>query len=817
MPDNAANTSSALITIPVSGMTCAACQARVQRALGKAPGVRNATVNLILNTATVTYDPSATTATELVERIRETGYGAALPSPTRGEVEEQEAEDRAHADEYASLKRKAIVSLAVGLIAMLLSMPVMMAWSERVPSSQADPFLHWVMMTVNAPLHAAFPILFTVSPQALTLALFVITSAVMLWAGRHFYTRAWAALRHRTANMNTLIALGTGAAYVYSLVATFAPELFLRNGLAPDVYYEAIVIIIALILVGNTLEARAKRQTSRALRTLIDLQPKTARILRGSSELDVPVADVHRGDVVVVRPGERMPVDGEVIAGESAVDEAMLTGESMPVAKHVASRVYGGTINRSGSLQIRATTLGADSALARIVKLMRDAQGTRAPIQNLADRISAIFVPTVIGIAIVTFIVWYLLTPVAPLVRAFAVSVTVLIIACPCAMGLAVPTAVMVATGKGAELGVLIKGGEALERAQSIDTVVLDKTGTVTEGAPAVVELERVSRADVPDEITLLRLTASVERFSEHPLAEAIVAYAKRTIADYSEIRGFETEAGKGARAEVRLGERYVDVIVGNEAMLTSHGIDAVPLRDVASSFAASAKTPVYVAVAGRVAAVLAIADPIRPTSAVAVAALRSLGLEVVLLTGDAKRTAEAIAHEAGIDRVVAEVLPDEKVAEVRRLQDHGAVVAMVGDGINDAPALAQADVGIAIGGGADVAIEASDVTLMRGDLRGVVDAIGLSRRTMRAMRENLFWAFVYNVVGIPIAAGALYPVFGLLLSPILASAAMAMSSVSVVSNSLRLRRFQGARIAAVPARRVLDVNEQQALTGVAR
>ena len=781
---------SSLVTIPVTGMTCAACQARVQRALEKAPGVRDANVNLLLNTATVVFDAMSTTPEQLVERIRSTGYGAEVPLPTRSEIDEQAERDRAHGREYVELQRKAVVSLVAGVVAMVLSMPVMMAWADVAPSSQADPFLHWIMMAVNTPLRAAMPFLFSMSPRALTFALFAMTTAIMLWAGRHFYTRAWSALRHRTANMNTLIALGTGSAYLYSLVATFAPQLFLRNGLAPDVYYEAIVFIIALILVGNTLEARAKRETSTALRALVDLQPKTARVLRGTDELDLPIEAVHRGDVVIVRPGERISVDGVVVGGDSAVDESMLTGESMPLHKTTDDHVYGGTINRSGSLQVRATTLGADSALARIVKLMREAQGTRAPIQNLADRISGIFVPTVIAIAVVTFIAWYVLEPTAPLVHAFVASVTVLIIACPCAMGLAVPTAVMVATGKGAELGVLIKGGEALERAQSIDTVVLDKTGTVTQGKPSVVELVARGASHV-DERTLLQLAASVERFSEHPLAEAVVAHAKRSGVGYADVRAFESVAGKGARADVRSGDRYVDVVIGNEAMLALHDIDAEPLREIASSFASRGETPVHVAVGGVAVGTLAIADPIKPTSADAVRSLHSLGLDVVLVTGDSLRTAEAIAREAGIERVVAEVLPEEKVQEVKRLQRDGRTVAMVGDGINDAPALAQADLGLAIGGGADVAIEASDVTLMRGDLRGVVDAIALSRRTMRTMRENLFWAFVYNVIGIPVAAGALYPFFGLLLSPILASAAMAMSSVSVVSNSLRLRRFR--------------------------
>jgi Cu+-exporting ATPase len=560
---------------------------------------------------------------------------------------------------------------------------------------------------------------------------------------------------------------------------------------APDVYYEAVIIIIALILTGNAFEARAKRRTSAALRALVELQPKTARVVRGGTETDVPVESVERGDVVVVRPGERVPVDGEVVSGESAVDESMLTGESLPVSKSAGDRVVGGTINRTGAFRYRATTLGEDSVLARIVRLMRDAQGSRAPIQRLADRISGIFVPIVLSIAIATFVAWFVAADEAPAVRAFAAAVAVLIIACPCAMGLAVPTAVMVATGKGAELGVLIKGGEALQRAGDVGTVVLDKTGTVTEGRPTVTDV--VLATDAPavarGEEAMLRLVASVESSSEHPLADAIVRRARDLGLAISAPASFESVAGKGASGVVD----GVAVAVGNPALMAGRGIDVAPLRAAADRLAGEGKTPVFVAANGRLAGLLAVADPIRETSREAITRMRALGLDVVMLTGDDRRTAEAIARAAGIERVVAGVLPEGKVAEVRRLQAEGKVVAMVGDGINDAPALAQADVGMAIGTGTDIAAEAGDVVLVRGDLRGAAQAIELSRRTMRTMKQNLFWAFVYNVVGIPIAAGILYPATGLLLSPILASAAMALSSVSVVTNSLRLRR---ARIA---------------------
>ncbi|MDQ8165677.1 MAG: copper-translocating P-type ATPase, partial [Gemmatimonadota bacterium] len=635
---------------------------------------------------------------------------------------------------------------------------------------------------------AVAPWLYTIPTAAMAWTLLFVTLGVMLWAGRHFYTGAWAALRHRSADMNTLIAIGTGAAFFYSVVATVAPDLFVSRGVSPDVYYEAVILIIALILTGNALEARAKKQTASALRALVDLQPKTARIVRDGVEVDLPVEQVVAGDTVMVRPGERVPVDGQVTSGSTAIDESMLTGESLPVAKAVGDRVIGGTINRTGAFQYTATTLGADSMLAQIVKLMRDAQGSRAPIQRLADQISGVFVPVVIGIAIVTFGVWYLAADAAPAARAFTAAVAVLIIACPCAMGLAVPTAVMVATGKGASLGVLIKGGEALQRAGDIQTIVLDKTGTVTEGRPTLTDVV-LAPGSARSSRELVSLVASLETRSEHPVADAIVRYAKDQDFALSTPEGFDSVTGRGVLGVVTGSA----VAVGNAALMDDYAIDVAPMQETVERLAADGKTPMFVAVDGALAGVVAVADPIKETSRAAISRLRAMGLEVVMLTGDNAHTAAAIARQAGIDRVVAGVLPDGKVAEIKRIQGEGKVVAMIGDGINDAPALAQADVGMAIGTGTDVAAEAADIVLMRGDLSSAAQAVELSRRTMRTMKQNLFWAFIYNVVGIPIAAGALYPAFGLLLSPILASAAMAFSSVSVVGNSLRLRH---ARIA---------------------
>ena len=741
----------ATVTLPVGGMTCASCQASVQRALAKEPGVLDASVNLMTESAAVTFDPAVTTPGALVDAIQRTGYDARLPVIDEDALADEVARDRAQAHEYEALRRKALVSGIIGVVAMAASMTLM---------------------------DGSHP------PRALAWTLLAVTAFVMVWAGRQFYVRGWAGLRRRSPDMNTLIAIGTGAAFLYSAVATVSPNLLTRHDVTPEVYYEAVIIIIALILAGRALESRAKRTTASALRTLAGLQPKSARVERAGRDLDVAIEQVRHGDIVLVRPGERIPVDGEIVSGESAVDESMVTGESMPVTKSAGDRVTGATINRTGAFRYRATTLGADSVLARIVRVMRDAQASRAPIQELADRISAVFVPTVLAIAALTFVIWLLVAGQDALAQALAAAVSVLIIACPCAMGLAVPTAVMVATGRGAQLGTLIKGGEALQRAGDVTLVAFDKTGTVTEGHPTVTDVIVNRAGPMPDENALLGLAASLESVSEHPLADAVVRHAKAHGIAVEQPDRFTALPGRGVRAA----SRGHEIAIGNESLMRESGVDIEPLRAELDRVTQDGKTPVLLAVDGVVAALLAIADPLRPTTAETVRALRERGLEVALITGDHARTAHAIARAAGIDRVVAEASPEAKVAEITRLRESGHVVAMVGDGINDAPALASADVGIAIGTGTDIAIEAADIALMRGDPRSVVDAIDLSRRTMRTMRQNLFWAFVYNVIGIPVAAGVLYPAFGVLLNPVIASAAMAFSSVSVVANSLRLR-----------------------------
>jgi Cu+-exporting ATPase len=770
---------SSKLNIPVSGMTCAACQARVQRVLEKTPGVEEAAVSLMTNTATVRFDPGVVDANALVERIRGTGYGAELPIDDRGAVAEQQAQDESRIEELRDLRLKAIVSLLAGALAMAVSMPLMAANAHHGLQS-GDPVMRWTMQWLDPALRTVFPWLYGIPVTALSYGLLVMTAVIMVWAGGRFYARAWKALLHRSADMNTLIAIGTGAAFLFSAFATVAPGVFIARGIAPDVYYEAVIIIIAFILGGNALEARAKAGTSSAIRKLIDLRPTTARVRRGGVDSDVALDAVREGDEIVVRPGERLPVDGAVLSGSSAIDESMLTGEPLPVAKSVGDRVIGGTINRTGAFTYRATTLGSDSVLAQIVRLMRDAQGSRAPIQRLADRVSAVFVPTIIAISIVTFAVWFVAADTAPLLRAFTAAVSVLIIACPCAMGLAVPTAVMVATGRGAQLGVLIKGGESLERAGSADTVVLDKTGTITEGRPSVVSIE--ARAPWTYD-SLLSIAASIESASEHPLASAIVESARARGGTITRPESFSAVTGKGATGTVE-GRA---IAIGNGALMADWGIDVSTLGTWAVERASHAETIVYVNVDGELAGAIAVADAVRPSSTASVERLRKLGLDLVLLTGDVASTARAVAREVGIDRVIAGVLPAGKLDAIRGLQEQGHVVVMVGDGINDAPALSRADVGVAMGSGTDIAIEAGDIALLRPDLGGVADAIALSRRTMRIMRQNLFWAFIYNVVGVPIAAGVLYPAFGLLLSPILASAAMALSSVSVVTNSLRL------------------------------
>jgi Cu+-exporting ATPase len=771
------------ITIPVGGMTCAACQAHVEKALTRQPGVESATVNLMMGNAAIVFDPAVIKPEALVHAVRETGYEASLPAAREDVVAEQDERDRAQDAEYRALRLKAIVSGVAGVFAMVASMPLMGGGPHAAHGVAADPLMEWAMGWLTPITRAVVPGLYQVDAAVLGWTLLALTVFTMGWAGRQFYTRAWANLRHGTSDMNTLIAVGTGAAFLYSVVATVAPRVFTSRGVAADVYYEAVILILAFVLAGRTFESRAKRRTASALRALAALQPREARVIRGGVEADVPVADVREGDTIVVRPGERLPVDGVVVDGSSAVDESMLTGEPMPVAKVAGARVAGGTVNRTGAFRYRATTLGEASVLARIVRLMRDAQSTRAPIQALADRISGVFVPVVIAIALVTFLAWWALSDAAPLVRGFAAAVTVLIIACPCAMGLAVPTAVMVATGRAAALGVLVKGGEALQRAGEVTTVVLDKTGTVTLGRPAVTDVVQPPAAPIPLD-SMLAMAASVEALSEHPLASAIVADARTRALTWPSATGFESMTGQGARALVdgRL------VHVGSATLMRAIGIDISLLDADARRLQSQARTLAYVAVGDALAGVIAIADPVRDEARTAIAELRALGMDVVLLTGDQADTANAVARQVGIDRVVAGVPPEGKVDEVARLQSGGAIVAMVGDGINDAPALARADVGIAIGTGTDAAIEAADIALMRGELGGVADAIRLARATMKTMKQNLFWAFAYNVIGIPVAAGALYPAFGILLSPILASAAMAFSSVSVVTNSLRLR-----------------------------
>ncbi|HEX8127812.1 MAG TPA: heavy metal translocating P-type ATPase [Pyrinomonadaceae bacterium] len=751
------------VDLSLTGMTCNACARRIERRLNNAEGVRSANVNFATARATVEYDPRATATARLIGTVEEIGYGASDAEEEGAAEREQEAE-RA---EQKQLRRRF-------LVAAVLSAPVLLvAMSHGRIALFNVAWINWAQLILTLP--------------------------VVFYSGWPFYQGAWTALKHRAADMNTLIATGTGAAFIYSLVVTVAPGLFVADhtasmvgmndggamNIAP-VYFEAASVIIALILLGRLLEVRARGKTSDAIKRLMGLQPRTARIVReGGREVDVPVEEVAVGDLVVVRPGERIPVDGVVTEGASAVNEAMLTGESMPVEKTVNSEVFGATINGTGSFTFRATKIGRETVLQQIVRMVEQAQGQRAPIARLADVVSGYFTPIVICIAIAAFVVWFIAAPVESRLSYALVSfVSVLIIACPCALGLATPTAVMVGTGRGAEHGILVKGGEALETAHRLTTIILDKTGTITLGQPAVTD---VLAADGFDEDELLRLAASAERGSEHPLGEAIVRRAVERGLALTNVSSFNARAGHGVEAEVG-GRR---VVLGNLRLMTERGVELKNLRERAAGLTEAGRTVVYVAVDGAAAGLLAVADEIKADSKEAIGALQRLGLEVLMLTGDSRPTAEAVAREVGITRVLAEVLPEGKAAEVKKLQAEGKRVAMVGDGLNDAPALAAADTGIAIGTGTDVAIEASDITLIRGSLHGVVTSIALSRQTIKVIRQNLFWAFVYNTLGIPLAAGALYPFTGWLLSPVVASAAMALSSVSVVANSLRLRRFR--------------------------
>ena len=747
------------VDMPITGMTCAACANRIEKTLSKQPGVNQASVNFATERATVSFDPSVTNTEALVETVRGAGYDA---HPEADGADAGDLLEAAHAAEYAAAKRKFIV-------AAVLSLPVLViAMSHGTIGFLNFEGVNWLQ--------------------------FLLTTPVVLYSGRQFYTGAWAAFRHRAADMNTLIAVGTGAAYVYSTLATAFPSWFLTNvhgqhsSMGVPVYFEAASVIIALILLGNLLESRAKGRTGEAIRKLVGLQPKTARIIRSGVEMEIPTDAVIQGDIVDVRPGEKIPVDGVLTEGNSAVDEAMLTGESIPVGKQVGDAVFAATINKTGAFRFRATKVGKDTALQQIVKLVRDAQGSKPPIAKLADRISGVFTPVVISIAIATFVIWFVAaTPDVRFTMALVSFVSVLIIACPCALGLATPTAIMVGTGKGAELGILIKGGDSLETAYKLDTIVLDKTGTITKGEPALTDIVTFNGSD---ENELLALVASVERSSEHPLADAIVRGAKERGVELTRAENFSAIEGQGVKAVVS-GKH---LLLGNERLMRERSVDLAEAVGSAQKLSTEGKTPMFASVEGKVAGVIAVADTIKDESKAAVAELKRIGLEVVMMTGDNERTAQAVANQVGVDRVVAEVLPQGKTDEIKRLQAEGRRVAMVGDGINDAPALAQADVGIAIGTGTDVAIEASDITLMRGDLRGVATAIGLSKATIRTVKQNLFWAFIYNVVGIPVAAGVLYPVFGWQLSPVIASAAMSLSSVSVVANSLRLRTFKDTR-----------------------
>jgi len=589
--------------------------------------------------------------------------------------------------------------------------------------------------------------------------------------------------------MNTLISVGTNAAYFYSVAATFAPQFFSSGGIAPHVYFDTSATIITLILLGRLLEARAKGKTSEAIRKLMGLQPKTAVVLRGDKEREIAIEEVTVGDIVIVHPGERLPVDGEVIAGDSTVDESMLTGESLPVEKSQGAMVFSGTVNKVGSLRFRALRVGKETSLARIIKLVEEAQGSKAPIQRLADQIASVFVPVVMAVAAITFAVWLVLGPQPSFALALMNFIAVLIIACPCALGLATPTAIMVGTGKGAEHGILIRNAEALELCHKINAVILDKTGTITKGEPAVIDIVNMKSRELGDFFDILRVAASAEKLSEHPLGKAIVRKALGAHVDILDPTAFNSVSGGGVRAMVAGISGDVEVVIGNERLLTEAGIALASAKDIAEKFSSEGKTPVFMAINKTLTAVFAIADAVKEDSAAAIRELSSMGIEVIMLTGDHRNTAEAIARQVGIIRYYAEVLPDQKTEIVKQVKSENKITAMVGDGINDAPALASADVGIAIGTGTDIAIEASDITLIKGSLQSLVDAIRLSRLTIRTIKQNLFWAFIYNIVGIPVATGILYLFGGPLLNPMIASAAMSFSSVSVVTNSLRLKR----------------------------
>lgn len=723
----------------IEGMTCASCVMRIETGLNKLAGVQDASVNLATNEALVHYDPASTSVRSIVEQIEKTGYEATEVPNTRKEIEEKE--------QLREAKYRMKVREFIG--AAILTIPVFIIGMTHVEAAWSN----WVM--------------------------FVLSTPVVFWFGRSFFVNAWKAIKIRSADMDLLVAIGTGAAYVYSIIAMFFPQLFAGAHGAHHVYFEAAAVIITLILLGHLMENRAKGRTSEAIKKLMGQQARTATIMRNGLEETIDVDLVRVGDRVLVRPGEKIPVDGVVVSGSSAVDESMITGESQPVSKKVGDEVVGATINKNGSFHFNATKVGKDTVLQQIVKLVEDAQGSKAPIARLADVISGYFIPVVLSIAIATFVLWYNFGPEPKLTYAFITFVSVLIIACPCALGIATPTAIMVGTGRAAELGILIRSGAALETAHKLRTIILDKTGTITQGQPSVTDILATGGYD---ERELLRLAASAERESEHPLAQSIVSEASLQGLALAESTHFATIEGKGIQATVE-GKL---VKIGNASFIPTleKSVEISALSD-------QAKTVLLVSVDDQLAGIIAIADPIKVSSKAAIAEMKRAGLRVIMMSGDNEQTARAVASQVGVDEVLAGVLPGQKADKVREIQMGGGLVGMVGDGINDAPALAQADVGFAIGSGTDIAIEASDITLLRSDLNDVVNALKLSHQTIKIIKQNLFSSFFYNSLGIPIAAGLLFPAFGLLLNPMIGSAAMAFSDVAVILNSLRLKRFE--------------------------
>ncbi|MDR3324394.1 MAG: heavy metal translocating P-type ATPase [Spirochaetaceae bacterium] len=759
-----------VVAIPVGGMTCAACSARVERAIGKMEGVVAVSVNFATEKATVTYDSGLTRVSEIKRTIERAGYKALDLSG-------------AAADEDRKRKERAVRVL----------------WTKFIVSAVfAAPLLYIAMAPMIVWVALPFPLALSPMNFPLVYALVELVLAIPVVAvGYRFYTVGFKALLARSPNMDSLIAVGTTAAFVFSVYNIF--QIVEGNFTAVDsLYFETAGVIITLILLGKSLEAVSKGKTSEAIKKLMGLAPKTALVISGGVEKEIPIEDVEIGDVVVVKPGAKIPVDGCVLEGHTAIDEAMLTGESMPVDKGPGDAVFAATINTTGVIRFKATKIGGDTALAQIVKLVEDAQGSKAPIAQLADVVSGYFVPVVCLIALAAGAAWFFaasgngaLLPVGKTTVEFALTIfiSVLVIACPCALGLATPTAIMVSTGKGAELGILIKGGEALETAHKINTIVFDKTGTLTEGKPRVTDIIRAGGADADAEAekTFLRLVASAEKNSEHPLAQAIVNAAEERTLELLPVESFSSLTGLGLLATI--GGRTL--LVGNRKLMEERGVSLAGLEEASDALAGEGKTPMYAALDGKAAGIIAVADVVKPSSKKAVEILHRMNIEVAMITGDNKKTAAAIARQVGIDRVLAEVLPQDKSAEVKKLQEEGRTVAMVGDGINDAPALVQADIGIAIGSGTDVAMESADIVLMHSDLMDVPTAVNLSKKTIRNIKQNLFWAFGYNTVGIPIAAGVLYLFGGPLLNPIFAAAAMSLSSVSVLSNALRLKRFK--------------------------